>query len=43
MNSTTKILVTALLILAIVSSVFFIGTADADDSGVGGGRGLRAS
>lgn len=36
MNSTTKILVTALLILALTVSVVCIGEADADD-GMGGG------
>lgn len=36
MNPTTKILVTALLILAIISSSICIGAADADDIGGGG-------
>ena len=35
MNSTTKILVTALLILALTISVVCIGEADADDEGGG--------
>lgn len=38
MNLTTKILVTALLILAIISSAICIGAADADDIGGGGGH-----
>ena len=37
MNSPTKILVTAVLILAMVSSAFCIGIADADESGARGG------
>ena len=37
MNPTIKILVTALLILAMASYAFCIGVADADNAGVGGG------